>query len=34
MIRFKNDTDSPTGTVCEQTSLFGIVPSVAFTLKY
>ena len=34
MIRFKNDTDSPTGTVCEQTSLFGIVPSVSFTLKY
>ena len=33
-IRFKNDTDSPTGTICEQTSLFGIVPSVSFTLKY
>jgi len=33
-IRFKNDDKSPTGTVTEQTSLFGIVPSVSFTLKY
>ena len=33
-IRFKNDDKSPTGTVCEQTSLFGIIPSVSFTLKY
>jgi len=33
-IQFKNDDDSPTGTVCEQTSLFGIIPSVSFTLKY
>jgi len=33
-IRFKNDDKSPSGTVCEQTSLFGIVPSVSFTLKY
>jgi hypothetical protein len=34
MIRFKNDTDSPTGTIAEQTSLFGIIPSVSFTLKF
>lgn len=34
MIRFKNDDKSPTGTIAEQTSLFGIVPSVSFTLKY
>ena len=34
MIRFKNDDDSPTGTVAEQTSLFGIIPSVSLTLKY
>lgn len=34
MIRFKNDEKSPTGTVAEQISLFGIVPSVSFTLKY
>jgi hypothetical protein len=33
-IRFKNDADSPTGTIAEQTSLFGIVPSVSYTLKY
>lgn len=33
-IRFKNDDKSPTGTICEQTSLFGIVPSVSFTLRY
>ena len=33
-IRFKNDEDSPTGTIAEQTSLFGIIPSVSFTLKY
>ncbi|MBR4897811.1 MAG: TonB-dependent receptor [Prevotella sp.] len=33
-IRFKNDDKSPTGTIAEQTSLFGIVPSVSFTLKY
>lgn len=33
-IRFKNDDKSPTGTVTEQTSLFGIVPSVSFTIKY
>ncbi len=34
MIRFKNDDDSPTGTIAEQTSLFGIIPSVSFTVKY
>ncbi len=34
MIRFKNDEDSPTGTIAEQTSLFGIIPSVSFTVKY
>ena len=34
MIRFVNDDKSPTGTVCEKTALFGIVPSVSFTLKY
>lgn len=33
-IRFKNDEKSPTGTITEQTSLFGIVPSVSFTVKY
>lgn len=33
-IRFKNDDKSATGTKAEQTSLFGIVPSVSFTLKY
>ena len=34
VIRFKNDEKSSTGTVAEQTSLFGIVPSISFTLKY
>ena len=34
VIRFKNDEKSNTGTVAEQTSLFGIVPSISFTLKY
>ena len=34
MIRFVNDDKSPTGTICEKTALFGIVPSVSFTLKY
>ena len=33
-IRFKNDDKSPTGTKVEKTSLFGIVPSVSFTLRY
>jgi outer membrane receptor protein involved in Fe transport len=34
LIQFKNDDDSPTGTIAEQTSLFGIIPSVSFTIKY
>lgn len=34
VIRFKNDDEKPTGTKVEQTSLFGIIPSVSFTLKY
>ena len=34
VIRFKNDIESPTGSVAEQTSLFGIIPSVSFTIKY
>ena len=34
MIRFVNDDKSPTGTICQKTALFGIVPSVSFTLKY
>ena len=33
-IRFKNDDKKLTGTKVEQTSLFGIVPSVSFTVKY
>ena len=33
-IRLKNDDKNPTGTIVEQTSLFGIVPSVSFTIKY
>jgi hypothetical protein len=33
-IRFKNDDKSPTGTIVEQTALFGIIPSVSFSLKY
>lgn len=33
-IRFKNDDKSATGTIAEQTSLFGIVPSVSYTIKY
>ena len=33
-IRFKNDVKSSTGTIAEQTSLFGIIPSVSFSLKY
>ena len=34
MIRFKNDDESPTGTVAEQTSLFGIIPSISFSAKF
>ena len=33
-IRFKNDDKNPTGTITEQTSLFGIIPSISFTVKY
>ena len=29
-----NDDDKPTGTKVQQTSLFGVVPSVSFTIKY
>ena len=34
IIRFKNDDEKPTGTKAVQTALFGIIPSVSFTLKY
>ena len=34
VIRFENDDEKPTGTKAVQTSLFGIIPSVSFTLKY
>ena len=34
MIRFVNDDKNPTGTICQKTALFGIVPSVSFSLKY
>ena len=34
IIRFENDDEKPTGTKAVQTSLFGIIPSVSFTLKY
>ena len=34
VIRFENDDEKPTGTKAVQTSLFGIVPSVALTLKF
>lgn len=33
-ISFVNDMDKPTGTKAEQTSIYGILPSVSFTLKY
>jgi hypothetical protein len=33
-ISFVNDRDKPTGTKAEQTSIYGILPSVSFTLKY
>ncbi|MBQ8487474.1 MAG: TonB-dependent receptor plug domain-containing protein [Prevotella sp.] len=33
-ISFTNDPDKPTGTKTEQTSIYGIVPSVSFSLKY
>lgn len=34
VINFRNDDKSPTGTKAIQTSLFGIVPSVSFSLKW
>ena len=34
VIRFSNDDEKASGTKVERTSLFGIVPSVSFTLKY
>ena len=34
IIRFENDDEKPTGTKATQFSLFGIIPSVSFTLKY
>jgi hypothetical protein len=34
VIQFLNDDDKPSGTKVEQTSLFGIIPSVSFTIKY
>ena len=33
-ISFKNDYKNPTGTIVEQTSLFGVIPSVSFMIKY
>jgi hypothetical protein len=34
LIRFKNDDKKASGSKAEQTSLFGLVPSVSFTIKY
>ena len=34
VIRFENDDDRPSGTKARLTAMFGIVPSVSFTLKY
>lgn len=34
IIRFENDDDKPSGTTAKLTAMFGIVPSVSFTLKY
>ena len=34
VIRFENDDDKPSGTKAKLTAMFGIVPSVSFTLKY
>ena len=34
VIRFVNDDDKPSGTKARLTAMFGIVPSVSFTLKY
>ena len=34
VIQFENDTSRPTGTKATLTALFGIVPSVSFTVQY
>ena len=34
VIRFENDDDKPSGTKARLTAMFGIVPSVSFTVKY
>lgn len=34
IITFENDDENPTGSKAVQTSLFGIIPSVSFTIKY
>jgi len=34
MISFKNDDTKPSGTKTVQTSLFGIIPSVTYTIKF
>lgn len=34
VIRFENDDDKPSGTRARLTAMFGIVPSVSFTVKY
>lgn len=34
MITFSEDDKRPTGTVAKQISLFGIIPSISFTIKY
>lgn len=34
VITFENDDEKPSGTKTVQTSLFGIIPSVSFTIKY
>jgi hypothetical protein len=34
IIEFLNDDKKATGTKVQQTSLFGIIPSVSFTIKY
>ena len=34
VVRFENDNESPTGTKATLTALFGIVPSVSFTIQY
>ena len=34
VITFENDDERPSGTKTVQTSLFGIIPSVSFTIKF